>query len=133
MTYGIIIRLFLSSRYFHSSIHSRIWNSFLLSKWFFNITSSLVIRSQHCYLLFPRLLLMGCITMTRKIVIYTRYLSRCWNRRSCIFFFFLSSCGNVRKRLHISCGTSQAKATIFYSFDLKKKHHMYLRMWLFLD
>lgn len=128
MTYGIIIHLFLSSRYFHSLIHSWIRNLFLLSKWFFNITSSLVIRSQHCYLLFPRLLLMGCITLTRKIVIYTRYLSRCWNRRSCISFFLFSSCGNARKRLHISCGTSQTKQNIFYSFDLKKRRHMYLRI-----
>lgn len=131
MVLFMVLFLFLSSRYFHSLIHSWIRNSFLLSKWFFNITSSLVIRSQHCYLLFPRLLLMGCITLTRKIVIYTRYLSRCWNRRSSISFFFFSSCGNVRKRLHISRGTSRTKQTrdfssftIVYSFDIKKRRHM---------
>lgn len=115
LTYGIVIHLFSSLRYFHSLIHSRIRNSFSLSKRFFNITSSLVIRSQHCYLLFPRLLVMGCITLTRKIVIYTRYLSRCWNRR--IFFFFSSSDGNVRKRLRVGCGTSIKQSNLrFFKF-----------------
>lgn len=131
LTYGIVIHLFSSLRYFHSLIHSWIRNSFSLSKRFFNITSSLVIRSQHCYLLFPRLLVMGCITLTRKIVIYTHYLSRCWNRRSCIFFFFFL----WKRKETITCGTSLSKAirdfsnfTIFYSFDLKKKYRMCLRI-----